>query len=407
MTPPDARKVGYVLKMYPRFSETFILTEILELERRGWDLEILSLRLPVDGRFHPDLARVQAPVHYLQAGSVVKVEHLWTALRSFLDACGPVGSTHLEMLSRLSPREAAQALDVARIARRDGLTHLHAHFGSTATSVARLAAALAGITYSFTAHAKDIFHEEVQEADLAQKLADASHVVTVSEYNVQFLREHYGAAADRVVMIHNGLDLERFAARTLRPVREVPRVVSVGRLVEKKGMDTLLDAVALLRDRGTALRVQIAGAGPLRDQLADQVERLDLGGTVDLLGPLPQDRVRELVADADVFAAPCRVGVDGNRDGLPTVLLEAMALGTPCVSTPVTGIPEVVRDQETGLLVPEDDPSALAAALGSLIADADLRARLAAAARALIVDEFDARRQSALVGELFTTEAAA
>jgi glycosyltransferase involved in cell wall biosynthesis len=153
--------------------------------------------------------------------------------------------------------------------------------------------------------------------------------------------------------------------------------------------------------------VQIAGAGPLRDQLADQVERLDLGGTVDLLGPLPQDRVRELVADADVFAAPCRVGVDGNRDGLPTVLLEAMALGTPCVSTPVTGIPEVVRDQETGLLVPEDDPSALAAALGSLIADADLRARLAAAARALIVDEFDARRQSALVGELFTTEAAA
>lgn len=399
-------RIGYVLKMYPRFSETFIVTEILELEALGRDLEIFSLRLPVDGRFHPDLARVHAPVTYLHPG-ILKPEHVWAALRRFLEEVGPLVPEQLSALAAAEPREAAQALDLARAARRDGLTHLHAHFGSVATTVARLAAALAGITYSFTAHAKDIFHEEVVDAELHDKLADAAATITVSDYNLDHLRERFGPAAARTRRLYNGIALDRFGYRDPAETEEgrrgdaPPLIAAVGRLVEKKGFDVLLDAARLLRERGLPFRLRIAGAGPLEQDLAAQIAASDLGACVELCGPLPQDGVRDLVSEAAVFAAPCRVGADGNRDGLPTVLLEAMALGTPCVATPVTGIPEVVEDGRTGLLVPEDDPVALADALSRLLAEPQLRGELARAARRLIEVSFDAARQAAAVSALF------
>lgn len=402
VTTVDRPRIGYVIKMYPRFSETFIVTEILALEEAGWDLQVFSLRTPTDGRFHPSLAGVQAPVSYLQPNSL-KAEHLWAALASYLQQVGPIDHDQLAELTRAEPRDAAQALDLARAVRAAGITHLHAHFGSVATTVARLAAMLAGIGYSFTAHAKDIFHAEVDPGDLRQKLADARAVVTVSDYNLRYLHEHYGSAASAVTRIYNGIDLEqfRFRAEEDRRVPAVPTIAAVGRLVEKKGFDDLISAAAILRDRGIAFRLQIAGAGPQADQLQAQIMINDLGDRVELLGPLPQDQVRALVGAADVFAAPCVVGADGNRDGLPTVLLEAMALGTPCVSTPVTGIPEAIEHRRTGLLVGERDVSGLVDALTELITDRGLATELARAARTKIETDYDARRQSSAVGALF------
>ncbi|MFC0674735.1 glycosyltransferase [Brachybacterium hainanense] len=394
-------RIGYVLKMYPRFSETFILTEMLELEAQGMDLEVFSLRLPVDGRFHPDLARLRAPVEYLHPGTL-RADQPWQSLHRFLAEVGEVPPAVLAELARHGAREAAQALDLAAAVRARGITHLHAHFGSTATSVARLAAALAGIGYTFTAHAKDIFHEEVEAEDLRAKLADARAVVTVSDFNLAHLRKTFGADAARVRRIYNGIALERFPVRADRDESAAaPRIVSVGRLVEKKGFDVLVEAARLLRERRIPVELEIAGAGPLAEPLSGRIAALGLDSCVRLLGPLPQDRVRELVAGATVFAAPCRVGEDGNRDGLPTVLLEAMALGTPCVSTPVTGIPEAIQDGGTGLLVPEDDAPALADALARLLADAPLRTRLAGAARERVETDFDAVRQAGAVGALF------
>lgn len=400
---PRTARIGYVLKMYPRFSETFIVTEMLELEARGADLEIFSLRLPADGRFHPDLAAVAAPVTYLSPGAL-KAEQLWQALAAYLTEIGPIEDALLADLAGQSARDAAQALDLARMVRERGITHLHAHFGSVATTVARLAAALAGIGYSFTAHAKDIFHQDVDEADLSRKLADARAVVTVSDFNLAYLHAHHGRAASRVVRLHNGIALDRFTFTdpgTSPLSDQVPVVISVGRLVEKKGLDTLIDAAALLHDRGVPMRVEIIGSGALEPELAAQILTQDLGDRVVLRGPLPQDRMREQVRRATVFAAPCRVGADGNRDGLPTVLLESMALGTPCVSTPVTGIPEAIRDGETGLLVPPDDPVALADALQQLLSRPDRRAAFARAARARVEDAFDARRQAGRLLEVF------
>jgi len=382
-------RIGYVLKVYPRFSETFIVNEVLAHERAGTQVEIFSLREATEGRFHEMHARVQAPVTYLPARSLAS-ERLWADLVLARDTFPGLFGV-LDGFRDAAARDVHQAVLLALAARERGITHLHAHFGSVATTVARMAARIAGVPYSFTAHAKDIYWEGVDEADLVTKLGDAGKVVTVSEFNVDHLRALCPGAD--VTRVYNGLDLAAFPYAD--PGERAPVVVAVGRLVEKKGFGDLIDACALLAARGRPVRCRIAGAGPLEQELRERIARAGLDDWVELLGPRSQDAVRDLVQEAAVFAAPCVVGEDGNRDGLPTVLLEAMALGTPCVSTPVTGIPEVVRDGETGLLVGERDPRALADALQRLLEDAPLRVRLAEAARALIEDEFDADRTAA------------
>lgn len=379
-------RIAYVCKVYPRFSETFIVSEILAREAAGETIEVVSLRPPVDGLFHADLARVRAPVHYLDAATP-KAKELWAQLRR------PTAQAHLPELLHADVRDAMQVIELADLVARRGITHLHAHFGSVATTIARLAARLAGVTYSFTAHAKDIFHESVDPDDLRRKLEDADHVVTVSDFNRRFIRERYGRAADRVHRIYNGIDLPSFPADPSLGGRDVD-IVAVGRLVEKKGFDVLLEACARARDQGRALTCRIIGTGERHDALAAQRTALELEDLVTLVGPLPQDRVRAELRRAKVMAAPCVRGSDGNADGLPTVILEAMALGTPVVATPVTGIPEAVIDGETGRLVAEGAPSALAEALVALSADPGERGRLAAAARRHVETNFASTRQA-------------
>jgi len=402
-TATAAPRVGYVTKMYPRFSETFIVNEVRGLERRGVEIEIFSLRAPVDTRFHAALADVAAPVRYVPRAA--RAADAWSALAEAhdrLDLRALPAATLVDLLAA-DPEDAVQALWVATAAHDAGLTHLHAHFGSVATTVARLAAAVLGIGYTFTAHAKDIFHESVDPADLRDKLADARAVVTVSDHNLAYLRDTYGPAADSVVRVYNGLDLDEHARATAP--RLSGRVCAVGRLVEKKGFGDLLDALALLVAAGRDVHLDLVGSGPQEAGLRGRTAALGLDAHVTFHGPLPQDRVRDVVARAAVFAAPCVLGADGNRDGLPTVLLEAMALGTPVVSTPVTGIPEAVRDGATGRLVPPGDAPALAAALGALLDDPDEARRLADGARALIEREFDVVATSRRLLDLLETAA--
>jgi glycosyltransferase involved in cell wall biosynthesis len=389
---------AYVLKMYPRFSETFILGELLARERAGERLEVISLRQPVDGRFHAALAQLRAPVTYLPTSS--SASEAWRQLRGARSTRQAINA-HLDELLEAEAGDAVQAVRLAELVRERGIGHLHAHFASVATTVARLASLLSGVPYSFTAHAKDIYHESVEPEDLRRKLADAHHVVTVSDYNLAHLRETYGPDADRVHRVYNGLDLSDAAWSD--PADRPPLVVAVGRLVEKKGFDVLLDALALLHQRRPEVRAVIAGDGALAGDLRAQRDRLGLQAVVDLPGPLPQTEVRDLLSRAAVFAAPCVVGPDGNRDGLPTVLLEAMAAGAPAVSTDVTGIPEVVRDDETGLLVPQHDPVRLADALERLVTDRALGSRLSRSARALIEDSFDVHVQAQALRRLDRT----
>jgi glycosyltransferase involved in cell wall biosynthesis len=388
--------------MYPRFSETFIVNEILAHEAAGLHVEIVSLRSPVDGRFHEDHARVRAHVTYLSPGEP-KATRLWELVHGTAARFPEVWS----LLARepdVKLADLCQALQLAPLLVDRGIEVMHAHFGSVATTVARLASELTGIPYIFTAHAKDIYHEEVDDDDLTRKLAAAAATITVSDYNLAHLRTGHGSAASRAVRIYNGLPLDKFPYRP--PAGRNRHIVAVGRLVEKKGFDVLVEACAILRDGGEAFTCEIVGAGPEEDALRTRIRRHNLEDQVHLTGPKAQGAVIELVQRGAVFAAPCIVGQDGNRDGLPTVLLEAMALGTPCVATDVTGIPELVEDGVTGLLVAQHDSAGLATALRRLLDDPALGVRLAAAARARIEADFDAARNTARLRALYATVAA-
>ncbi len=390
-------RVGYVLKRYPRYSETFVVNEILALEQTGLAISIFSLRTPEDGHFQDAISRVRAPVAY-HVASGLRGDDFWRAV-------GDAGAWIDDIEDRLRAargmdvRHVYQALRIACDVRRLGITHLHSHFATEATDVARLAAWFSSIPYSFTAHAKDIFHDSVDIAKLVSKMRSAAAIVTVSDYNARFLSSLPGAPTKRVVRIYNGLPLDEFAFR--EPADRPRRIVSVGRLVEKKGFSVLVEACAQLRAAGVDHRCEIIGGGELEDALRAQIRAGGLEDSIELVGPLPRRAVIERVQNASVLAAPCVTGADGNRDGLPTVVLEAMALGTPCVATNVTGLPEIVRDGHTGLLVPEGHAAPLATALECLLDDVPLRLRLAQAARRQVETSFDIGRNVAGLRPLF------
>jgi len=410
LSSPSPR-IGYVVKVYPRFSETFIVTEILAREAAGEHLEIIALRPTDDPRFHPELARVSAPVTHLPRPT--RPSGLWEQLRAVVADTGLAHavSAHLPELLAADVDDAVQAVALAVHARRTGITHLHAHFASSPTTVARLASLLTGIPYSFTAHAKDLFHQSVDQDLLRRKIADARYVSTVSAFNVQFLQLLSPDHTERIRLVPNVIEIDRFPYRDPAPHGDgsVLHVVAVGRLVEKKGFDVLLEAAARLHGDGIGLRVTLAGGGELADELRERVARLGIEDIVDMPGPLRQDEVTALLREADVFAAPCVIGRDGNADGLPTVLLEAMATGVPCVSTRVTGIPEVVIDGVTGLLCSPGHVGELTAALRRIaFVETDVVA-LARGARALVERRHDARvtatQHAALTAGSATTDA--
>jgi glycosyltransferase involved in cell wall biosynthesis len=401
---PD--RTGYVVKVYPRFSETFVVTEILAREEAGEQLDIFALRPTTDARFHPEIARVQAPVHHL--AKPTKLADSWLAMaqaRQVLPDFDARFAALLPVLTRVEPTEAVQGLALALEAHRAGTTHLHVHFASAQARVARIASGLTGIPYSVTTHAKDLFHESVDHDLLADVLGHAAAVVAISDYNRRFLSDTLPEVAGHTHLVRNGLDLDRFPYADPQPVGDVLKVVGVGRLVEKKGFGVLVDAVARATSAGLRVQVRIAGDGDLTQALQHRVDSAGLTGTVRLVGPRSQQEVRDLLEWADVLAAPCVVGADGNADGLPTVLLEAMAMGVPCISTAVTGIPEAVHPETddgpaTGILLAPGDTGALAASLHAVADPAYPRVEVARAARAQVERDYDTRTQSRLLAAL-------
>jgi glycosyltransferase involved in cell wall biosynthesis len=400
---PSEPGTAYVLKMYPRFSETFIVSEILAREAAGDRIEIFSLRPTTDPRFHPELARVQAPVTYIDRP--IKTVALWDCLQEAAAAgLMPALSRTLGELAAATADDAVQAVGLATALQNRNIRHIHVHFASGAATVARLTSAITGIPFSFTAHAVDIFHESVRDEDLQLKLEQAHHAVTISRFNLRYLRRRFPASTARLHLVRNGLELARFPYRDPRPPGTTLRIAAVGRLIEKKGFQHLLPAAAELLERGLKLELRIAGTGILAEELEASIGQLRLQDNVRLLGPQTQDQVHELLDSADVFVAPCVVGADGNADGMPTVLLEAMATGVPCVSTSVTGIPEAIRNGSTGMLVRPANPHALVRAVRTLASPGTDRVALARNARALVEEDYDVRRQAELLRSLSRPE---
>lgn len=395
------RHIGYVLKRFPRISETFVAAEVIELERQGEHVTIFAVSRPEEPFSHAFLGELRARVVYLPyrvhrepkrvLGAVAHVVR--SDARRWLGAL----ASSLWPPRRVGPRHLLQATVLQDELRRAGITHVHAHFATTAARLAALARQMGGPTYSVTAHAKDIYHEDVETEHLRDKLGEASFVATVSEPN----RVHLESVLDGLSPVHvvpNAVDLRRLdriaSART-----EPGLVLSVARLVEKKGLGDLIAAVGILADSGVHLRLEIVGDGVLGDTLRMAAE--GTSAEVVFHGALPNEQVLELYQRASVFALPCVVAANGDRDGLPTSVLEAMARGVPVVTTAVNGLGDVVIDRDTGLIVPEHDPDALAEAIGLLIRDRELAERLARSARQKVEAELSLERSVTALRRLF------
>ena len=388
-----------VLKGYPRLSETFIAQELLELERAGYDLHLVSLRHPTDKKRHPINDEIRAPVTYLPEylhDEPMRVAKAWWKARR-LPGYDKAVRHWLKDLSRDATRNRIRRFGQALVMAAEfpaGARWIYSHFIHTPSSVARYASDMTGIAWSASAHAKDIWTSP--DWELSEKLAAADWTVTCTAGGARHLKE-LSADASRVTLVYHGIDLARFP----KPRRELSprdgtnpadpvRVLSVGRAVAKKGLDTLADALALLPS-DLAWHWTHVGGGELADDLKAQVERLGLAGRATILGSRAQSEVLEAYRSSDLFVLPCRIADDGDRDGLPNVLVEAQSQGLPCISTPISGIPELVDDGRTGILVPPDDPTALAAAIGDAIRSPDLRARIGDAAMERVHAHFDHR----------------
>ena len=381
-------RVAFVLKGYPRLSETFIAQELAALERRGLEILIVSLRRPTDARRHAVHDEIRAALLYLPEYLLLepfRVLRGWLRSRRLPGYKRSRAVWFRDLLRDPTPnriRRFGQALVLAAELPAD-VTRLHAHFLHTPASVARYAALLRGLPWSGSAHAKDIW--TTPEWEKREKLASCEWLVTCTAAN----REHLAALAPpgRVELVYHGVDLTRFARQPSSRDGEPVVILSVARLIEKKGVDVLLEALARISPQLQWKFVQV-GDGPLKERLVQHARQLNIQQRVHWRGALTQDQLLIEYRSADVFALASRIASDGDRDGLPNVLMEAQSQGLACVATRVSAIPELVRDGQSGLLVEENDPDALARALEALIGNPARRRALGGAGQARVVETF-------------------
>jgi glycosyltransferase involved in cell wall biosynthesis len=425
--------VAYVMNGYPRLSETFITHEIYQLERMGLPLRLFSVKREREEKVHPVVAAVRAPLTYLPDATTLSGTTLarWMVrnLPVFWRGNAAVARRHplrylrtlaaaLAMCWRYRPRgegirlrkvfvkEFLQAGQIAaELLRAGDVGHLHGHFCHGVATITWFASRLTGIPFSFTAHAKDIYQADLNPGDLLErKLNAARFVATCTCANASVLRARH-SRPDEVHAIYHGLDTDYFSPVPQSGGQRMPIILSVGRFVEKKGFDHLIEACAHLKRDGVRFGCVIVGErGDAYDGICRLIEQRGLGDFVKLRGAVAQDELRDMYRLARVFALPCQVTADGDRDGFPNVLAEAMATGVPVVSTAISGIPEMIDDGAHGLLVQSGDARALADALRRVLGDDALHARLAKAGRQRVCERFDSRRTTLALRDLFLAQ---
>jgi glycosyltransferase involved in cell wall biosynthesis len=401
-------KIAYYLQRFPYLTETFILREMLLLREMGVDVQIFSLLPPgPKGTMHQQVQAMMPFVHYSQfifSFKLIQAQFyfLLRTPRKYFKALGraiwqtwpePVDLGKMLIIFPKSVYFARQMQEMK-------IDHIHAHFVWTNGIAAQVAADLTGVTYSLHAHAWDIFQRN-QEC-VRRQISLASVVVTVSEYHRQYIANlcpHW--KPDDIRVVHYGLDPSEFTPGHVPAEENTIRIISVGSLVEKKGHAYLIEACALLLSKGYKFQCSIIGGGYLRESLQERIDRFGLKGSVFLVGAKNQTDVQDLYRHSDIFALACVIAQNGDRDGMPNVLLEAMAMELPVITTPVTGNPELVHEEENGLIVPSRDAQALASAIERLINDQALRLRLGKQGRQTILAGFDIRQTSAEMAAIF------
>jgi glycosyltransferase involved in cell wall biosynthesis len=410
MTAGGRPVLGMVLKGYPRISETFISNEILLLERLGFAVHIFSMRRGRESFTHESVARIRAGVEYLPETFLrhahrLVYHNLCLALRRPRRYAAGLAVASRRFRRSRNPATLRHFLQAGYLVHRclpgRGVAHLHAHFAHSPASVALYASALSGLPFSFTAHAKDIYTSRPDQ--LREKIARARFVVTCTEYNRRHLLKLAGSLPTPIHRSYHGIDTQLFdnGGRFRSAAAPPYRVLTVARLIQKKGIPTVLRAVKLLHERGVKLTYTLIGDGQDRGQILGCAGELGLDSVFRWLGAQPHQVVLEHYRRADLFVLGCEVAEDGDRDGVPNVLFESMAMGVPVVATDVSAIPELVESSRTGLLVPPREPEALAAAMLTMLTDSELRRRVIPAARSRVLRDFDHRALGLRLAEIY------
>jgi glycosyltransferase involved in cell wall biosynthesis len=407
-----SRRVAYVMSRFPKLTETFVVTEIEAVERQGVAVEIFPLLRQPDQFVHPGVAPLVSRAHYLPFLSLSillsQVHFLRRRPRAYLGAIATIvqgawGSWNY-LLGGLAI--LPKAAHMARLMGSYSVDHVHCHFSNHPATAGLIIHRLTGLPFSFTAHGSDL---HVDRHLLPVKARDALFVIAISEYNREMIvRECGPAVGPKVEVIHCGIDTDRFRPADAAVAEPgCLRLISVGTLNEVKGHGHLIRACARLAAAGVEIRCEIVGDGPDRAAHAALIEELGLSGRVRLAGAMTSDAVAQRLRDADVLVAPSVPTSDGRREGIPIVIMEAMASGLAVVASQLSGIPELVEDGRSGLLVPPGDEAAIAEAIERLARDPDLRRRLGSAGRERVEQAFHADRSAARLVELFDSAVAA
>ena len=413
MKTPRVPVLGMILKGYPRISETFISNEILLLEKLGFAVHLFSMRNPRENFSHDSIKKIRAKVDYLPETLIKPLprllyHNLLLAVKKPGLYAGALKIAYRRFLRTHKSATIKHLLQAGYLAHRflpaSGVTHLHAHFAHSPTSVTMFASHLTELPFSFTAHAIDIYTSN--PAQLREKIQQARFVITCTEYNRRHLSTLSDGTATPIHRIYHGIDTSLFSGN--REDRQNPvepyRILTVARFTAKKGLPTVLKALKQLSDRKIPLTYTLIGDGDDREKILALIKALGLTSTTRWLGTQPHHVVLEHYQKADLFVLGCEVASNGDRDGIPNVLLESMAMGVPVVVTDVSAIPELVEDGKTGLLVPPGHPRKLAEAMLRLLTDMHLRNRITAAARQRVATDFDNRQLIRDLAEVYRKE---
>lgn len=405
----STRKVAYLLGVFPLLSETFILNEILELKRQGINVIIFSMGKPKDSIIHPEAAELARETHYVNERSKLKKVLDLLFAHGYFFLKNPVHYLRVLWFACGIDKQAfsvfLRAFYVSLVLKRSKVESIHTHFASSTAEYAMLISKIIKIPYSLTPHAADIFKKPRL---IKEKVNFAEFVISKTEYNKGFLKEKYPEIdEDKIRVVHYGVDLERFAPSECNVSgKQLFTIVSVARLVEKKGHRYLLEACNFLVRRGRSDFIcKIIGDGPLRRELEELAYRFGLSDNVQFMGAFSSDKVLRTIKESDLFVLPCIVAKDGDKDGMPNVLIEAMAVEKPVVSTYVSGIPELIKDG-SGILVPPEDSEALAQAIEEIYyLSPEERKNRGRKGREIVVKEFDLKKNVSEIKNLFLSVA--
>ncbi len=404
--------LAYILKGYPRISETFISNEILLLEQLGFRMHLFPMRQPRENFCHDSVKQIRAAVDYLPTDLLLDLPRLIAP--NILSAVRKPGlyRSALGLATRRFRRTGKSAtfkhlfqggyLAEKHLAANPAIIHLHGHFAHSPTSVTMFAAHLSRLPFSFTAHAKDIYTSHPDQ--LREKMAKASFVVTCTRHNLEYLEAIGAGSTPRIHCIYHGIDLSLFnGSQQAIACRPPYRLLTVARITEKKGLPTVYHALRILADQQVLFQHSLIGDGDDREQILALIKKLNLESSCRLLGTKPHSEVLEQFKRSDLFVLGCEIAESGDRDGIPNVLVESLAMGVPAVSTNVSALPELLIDGRTGVTVEPQNSAAFAEAILHLLTDSGLRERVIGEGRTFVHDHFDNKKLITELAAVFTS----